>query len=58
MKAFDYISTCDTEAQHHPYFILGWLYAAISILPELLPSLLISKNFEEFLFCIVSVKGQ
>lgn len=56
MKAFDYISTCDAEAKHHPDFILAWVCAAISVLPEL-PSLLISKFFEEFLFCIVSVKG-
>lgn len=56
MKAFDYIFTSDTEAQYHPDFILGWVCAAVSVLPEFLPSLLISKNFEEFLFCIVSVK--
>lgn len=57
MKAFDYISTCDVEVQHYPDFILGWVCAAISVLPELPSSLLISKIFEEFLFCIVSVKG-
>lgn len=46
MKAFDYVSTCDTETQHHPNFILGWECAAISVLPELLPALLILKIFE------------
>lgn len=46
MKAFDYISACDTEAQRHPDFILGWVCAAISVLPELLPALLILKIFE------------
>lgn len=46
MKAFDYVSTCDTEAQHHPDFILGWVCAAISGLPELLAALLVLKIFE------------
>lgn len=56
MKSFDYISTCDTETQHHLDFILWWVCAAISVLPGLLPSLLILKILEEILFCIVSVK--
>lgn len=31
MKAFDNLSTCDTEAQCCPDFILGWVGAAISV---------------------------
>lgn len=56
MKAFDNIPTCDTEAQHHPDFILGWVGAAISLFPELFPFLPILKIAEGFLFCIVCVK--
>jgi len=56
MKAFDNISACDSEAQHHPDFILGWVRAATSVFSEVLRSLSILKIAEGFVFCVVCVK--
>lgn len=56
MKAFDNISTHDTEAQCCLDFILWRVGAAISVFPELLPSLPILKIVEGFLFYIVCAK--
>lgn len=38
IKAFDNISTCDTEAQSHTDFILVWVGAAIFMFSGMLPS--------------------